>query len=257
MILTTEYMREKVPAMFAERHSMSDRYVQLPTYKMVETLAEAGYYPVDAGQTTPQRRNPLHVEHAITLRHENHLSADPSAGQVPQIILANSHNGRTKMRLFAGFYRFVCSNGLIVGDDLYRYEVAHLGDAYKEALGFADMMTNELDNLRGVIDMWSSVQLTNGQTHSFAKQAAEIRFGEHSAKSYQPESLLAVQRPEDKGNTLWQVFNRVQENTMRGGVVGENANRRVVRSRAMTAINPSIEYNSRLWNLASTYAEAA
>lgn len=256
-VLSTEMLQQRAPAAFTERHPMTARYVQVPTFKVVEQLADVGYYPVSAQQTKPFQRNPQFVEHKIVLRHETQLKARLNVDEIPQIIISNSHNGRTKLRLWAGFYRLVCSNGLVVGNDLFRYEVAHMGDAYAEAMGFADMMTTELENLREVIDHWNNVHLTAGQAHTFAQRAAVLRFGEQSAGSYSPQALLHSRRAEDEGDSLWKVFNRLQENTVKGGIEGMNGNRRRVRSRELTAVNPNIEYNAALWNLAQQFAEAA
>jgi hypothetical protein len=256
-MLTMEMLERAAPAAFSTHTPMTDRYVQVPTFKVVEKLADAGYYPVSAKQDNPSRRDPRYVSHAITLRHSDFLEPEVSKiEQVPQIILLNSHNGRTKMRVFAGFYRFVCANGMVVGRDLFRYEIRHVGDAFTEVLGFADMMTKELDQLGNVITEWSQIDLKVADQQNFAQRAAELRFGE-SAKSYNVGDILAVRRNEDAANDLWHVFNRIQENTTMGGIVGENANRRAVRSRPLTAVNPNIYYNAELWNLAEQYARAA
>lgn len=256
-MLTMEDVRRQAPAAFTETNPMSDRYVQVPTYKVVEQLSEAGYVPVQASQDKPTRRDPRFVNHKIVLRHENYLKPKVGLDQVPQIFLLNSHNGRTKMKLFAGFYRFICSNGLVVGRDLYQYDVRHVGDAYAETMGFADTMTTELDKLHNVIDDWSEKKLKLADQQSFAQRAAVLRFGEEKAPSYPVESILEARRDEDKGDSVWRVFNRVQENTTQGGIRGMTANRRRISSRPLNTIWGNTLYNMRLWNLAEEYAEAA
>ena len=66
------------------------------------------------------------------------------------------------------------------------------------------------------------VQLTKEQQIEFAKKAALLRF---TAKSYNEDNiddvvdldgLLNVERKEDKGNGLYEVFNRVQESLVKG-----------------------------------------
>lgn len=255
-MLNAKELKLRAPAAFTESSMMSDRYVQVPTIKVIEQLATSGYYPVAANQDQPTRRDPRYVTHAVTLRHEDFLNPKDVGEQVPQIVLLNSHNGRTMMRVFAGFYRMVCSNGMVVGRDAFRYEVRHVGDAFKEVLGFADMMTTELAALNDVIVDWSKIDLKVAQQQAFAQQAAELRFGA-SAAAYPAESILEARRDEDAGNDLWHVFNRVQENTTQGGIRGENANRRTVTSRALTSIGPNINYNAELWNIAEQFAAAA
>jgi hypothetical protein len=255
-MLNTNELRTLAPAAFADAHAMSSRYAQIETAAIVQRLASAGYYPVQAAQDNPRRRPVTQVTHRIVLRHEDHLAPDLASGQVPQIMLVNSHNGRTKLRLYAGFYRFVCANGLVVGNHSFRHEVAHRGDAMVESLSFAEEMTERLSDLRRVIDFWSKIQLNPAQAEEFARRAAELRYGA-SAPAYAPKQLLEARRTEDEGRTLWQVFNTVQENTVKGGMVGVNANNRRVQSRELTAIQPNIAYNTALWEMAEELAGAA
>jgi hypothetical protein len=256
MMMTETTLRSLVPAAFAEGHHMTPRYAQIETAKVIGRLADAGYYPVQAAQDRPRSRDLLTVTHRIVLRHEEHIGDRIQVPEVPQIMLVNSHNGRTKLRLYAGFYRFVCANGLVVGNDMFRHEVSHCGDALVEALSFAEEMTDQLGQMRRVIDRWSKIELTAGQAFAFARRAAELRFGT-SAQSYDAQRLLEARRTEDEGRTLWRVFNTVQENTVKGGLEGANANGRRVRSRELNAIQPNIAYNSALWNAAEELAEAA
>ena len=256
-MLTIDDVRRSAPAAFSESHPMTDRYAHVQTSKVLEALMENGYQPVQAGQDRPTRRDPRYVNHRIVMSHDSMLDAKVGADQVPQIYLLNSHNGRTKFRIFAGLYRFVCSNGLVVGRDLFRYEVRHVGDAVAESLGFADTMMTELDKLTGVIGEWSEIEMSEGRQHSFAKDAAVIRFGKERANSYKPQDILQARRTEDEGNVLWKVFNRVQENTVEGEIAGQTANRRAIRSRPLRSINSHTAFNVDLWNLAENYAQAA
>lgn len=255
-MLTRNEIEARSPAVYVDHHHMSDRYVQIPTFRVMEELATAGYHPIAVQQDKPQKRNPLHVTHIVTMRHESHIGARKVGETVPQILLMNSHNGRTKMRMMAGFYRMVCSNGLIVGKDMFRYEISHWGDALAEALGFAEMMGEEMGQLEATINRWKSVKLTEARAHTFAQRAAEMRYGD-TAINYTPQAILEAHRTEDQGRSLWQVYNVVQENTVSRGITGMNAVGRVTRTRPLTQIVGNVAYNSDLWNLAEEFAEAA
>ena len=256
MQITTQELRSIVPAAFSNAHRMTDRYSQVETYKVVEKLADAGYYPVQAQQDTPRCRDHRFVTHRIVLRHEDHLGAKTVGDQVPQLMLVNSHNGRTKLRMFAGLYRFVCANGLVIGDDMMRFEMQHSGTATEYAMRFAGQMTESLDLLQHTIDRWKAKRLGEMQALEFARKAAELRFGA-SAKNYAPAALLEARRDADRGDDLWSVFNVVQENTVRGGISGmSQSTQRDTRTRELTAILPSTKFNSDLWRLAEELVAA-
>ena len=253
--LTLEQVQKKAPAAFATNHAMSERYAQVKTTELLERLADSGFHPVDAKQDNPTKRDPSQVTHAITLRHEQFLKPSVKVNaQVPQITLVNSHNGRTKCRLYGGFFRLVCLNGLVVGRPDFMAELRHSGDALVEAAVAAENMADDLHVMGESIELWSSLNISAHRRNQFARDAASLRFGELS-KQYDTSALLASRRKEDEGDDLWRIFNRVQENATQGGVVGETGAGRQVSSRALTSIQPNIAFNRQLWELADSVAQ--
>jgi hypothetical protein len=87
------------------------------------------------------------------------------------------------------------------------------------------------------------------QQIDFATKARNLRFGEDS--TVDPVSLLDARRSQDAGDDLWRVFNRLQENTTKGGVRFQGMRRA---SRQLTNIDASVRVNQGLWSLAATYA---
>jgi len=256
MQLTLDQIREKAPSAFATTHAMSERYAQIQTTELLDRLSSSGFVPVAATQDNPTKRDPNLVAHAITLRHESFLNRKKVGDQVPQIVVVNSHNGRTKLRLYAGFYRFVCANGMVVGEDKWTGALRHSGDALVEAAVLAEDMGEEMERISHRIEDWNSLELSNHKANEFANEAAILRFGD-TAKSYDSAALLEARRVEDEGRSLWKVFNVIQENTTKGGIVGESASGRKITSRGLTAIQPNIAFNRELWKLAENFAVAA
>ena len=71
---------------------------------------------------------------------------------------------------------------------------------------------------------------------------------------YAPEGLLRVRRTEDAGQSLWAVFNRVQENALRGGLVGFSAAGQNIVSRPLRSPIADTRFNTDLWRLAEEFA---
>ena len=109
------------------------------------------------------------------------------------------------------------------------------------------------------------VELNKAQQIEFAKLAALLRF---TAKSYNEDNigdvvdlddLLNVERKEDAGNGLWEVFNRVQESlvngkynyAMNGKVNAADAKTR--KARPIKNFKQSIDVNKKLSELAFAY----
>jgi hypothetical protein len=255
--LSEDELKKRAPAVFTNVHKMSQIYSQINTIDVVRALEEADYFPVDAKQHKPRCRDPLFVNHIVIMRHMDHIGRSAKElSEVPQILITNSHNGRTKLRFRAGIYRFVCANGLVIGSDLMKFAIRHAGDSIKEALSFAEMMTGALPMLTFTIQRLQGINLSVIQCANFARDAAKLRFGE-SASSYDPNDLLTMRRVSDAGFDLWHVFNRVQENCIVGGIEGVSENGRSLKSKPINGIERGLTFNQDLWNLANEYAEAA
>ncbi|GFO57414.1 hypothetical protein GMSM_44210 [Geomonas sp. Red276] len=101
------------------------------------------------------------------------------------------------------------------------------------------------------------LQLTGSQKMTFATAALKLRFGrdEHTGFPLSPvpaNRILEPRREEDQGDDLWTTLNVVQENLVKGGLVGQSLSvfsRRVV-TRPVVSVNDDIRLNRSLWNLA-------
>ncbi|KAA8703552.1 DUF945 domain-containing protein, partial [Pseudomonas cannabina] len=70
-----------------------------------------------------------------------------------------------------------------------------------------------------------------------------------------PSQLLMPRRREDRSSDLWTTFNRVQENTIKGGLTGRNKQGRRTTTRAVNGIDQDVKLNRALWVLAQAMGE--
>lgn len=256
-VLNTMQLHALAPAAFTEHGAdrMSERYAHVNTSHVIEVLSQHGFQPVSAKQDRVNSRDPRFVRHTVTLRHADFIGQPSQVGEeVPQILLVNSHNGRTKLRMFAGMYRFVCSNGLVIGQHKYKMELAHKGDLSAQVADYVNVIGSGLGEVSKTIEIWRGIELTPAKADEFAREAAKLRFGSEGAKMFESATLLAARREADEGMSLWRVFNRLQENTTKGGLKATNATGRVVTTREIVGIGRDISYNDALWQLAEAFA---
>ena len=110
---------------------------------------------------------------------------------------------------------------------------------------------------------WSRLQLTSGEQSAFAEAAHTLRFADsegHTTTPITSAQLLQPRRSEDVGSDLWRTMNRVQENSVRGGLhaVQRDANGRRLRrvtTRPIAGIDQDVRLNRALWTLAERMAE--
>jgi hypothetical protein len=232
---------------------LSDRYVQISTSKIVDAMADRGFVVAQYRHTNARAKNPEHAAHSVVFRREKDLLA--SKEMTPQIIFANSHDGSLRAFFVAGIFRFVCANGLVVGNAYGMLRTRHIG---VEAETLADNAVVIGDNMQQVVDVmdeWRKIEVNKNVQREYAKLAAQLRFND--ASRFEPDELLRVRRPEDAGDDLWRVFNRVQEATTRGGAAGISAAGNSVVSRPLNNVRDSINFNATLWDLTAEFAAAA
>lgn len=253
--MTREQLAKLSPAAIAvgsDETRTSGRYGFVSTLSAIEFLENEGFHVTGASQMFARKKDNRFVRHVVTMTHDNDLKADDQGAEaIPQILLFNSHNGTTALKLQTGFFRFVCANGLIVGETMSEVKMRHsssIHDLLADQLSAYAAQTQESVQL---IDRWKTKKLTAGAMDAFAKRAAEIRVaGGNEASYYEPREILKPRRDDDDNNSLWSVFNRVQENLVKGGIQGQRESGRLVTLRPLTNIRKNTEFNQQLWKLA-------
>jgi hypothetical protein len=187
--------------------------------------------------------------------YSRHLSKVTLTEEVPEVLIINSHDTTKAFRLGIGFFRFVCSNGLIVGDFLADTgRVMHKGSAAASVLSYIDSFSSNVHNkILQITDMKNTV-LSSSELEEFQIKAAEIIH----PSLVQTQQLLHINRMEDRGeSSIWKAFNVVQENAMKGNYQITGANSNLRKARPIKDITRNIQVNSKLWNLAEEFLISA
>ena len=252
--LSEDQMRGAAPSVFAEgKHaSRSERYTYIPTIDVLRGLRKEGFEPfmVAQGQSRVEGKAEF-TKHMIRMRHERHISTRPEANE---IILINSHDGASSYQLLAGCFVFVCCNGLVVGKVVDDIRVPHRGNIRGEVIEGAIRVLDQFEAVDACTQDMKALTLKAEEESAFATAALALRFGERtedqSPAPITAEQLNEARRPEDLGHSLWNLLQRVQENVMRGGQPGRNAQGRRLHSRPVGSIDRGVSLNRALWVLA-------
>lgn len=248
--LTNEEIASRCPAIFAKDYSANrtDRYAQYHTIDVIDALRGEGFEVTNAfAQKTRNTQNP-HVRHCVRLSHVDYLNETKPEGERPEIVIVNSHNGTTSFRLMAGIFRIVCSNGLIsMSENLGEEKFKHMGHSLEEVVeSTITFAARAAETNMEIIRAMRTVNMSEKQQKEMAKKAAIIRLGNVASKIENYENLLNTRRHEDNLEpTVWNTFNVLQENCIKGGqVVGGR------QMRELTGIANLVRVNRELWNLA-------
>ncbi|RRW62016.1 DUF945 domain-containing protein [Pantoea dispersa] len=251
--LTHEELMSHVPSVFgSDKHeSRSGRYTYIPTITILESLQGEGFEPFFACQTKVRDQSKReHTKHMLRLRRAGQLTGH----QVPEIILLNSHDGSSSYQMLPGLFRGVCTNGLVCGQSFGEVRVPHKGNVVEKVIEGAYEVLGVFDRIEEKRDAMQSLALPAPARHALAHAALKYRFGE----DHQPvtvSQLLTPRRQEDYSDDLWTVYQRVQENLMKGGLSGRTAQGKSSRTRAVTGIDGDVKLNRALWVMAENMLE--
>lgn len=281
--LSLDDVRRIVPSAFAESAApgRSDRYRFIPTSTVLEAVMREGFVPVAARHQrtrVPGKRE--FARHQIRFTRPEFLNRARDVGSlIPEVIITNSHDGTSAYSIEAGLFRLICSNGMTVAD-------AGAGSIRVRHSGGSEMVREVIEGTFTVVDRaaraietaseWGRIELARPEQLALATAAHQLRFGEAEvledgtteassplAAAITPDRLLAARRWDDKGDDLWRVFNRVQENVVKGGIrahvtTTDSRGRPTVRrasTRAVTGLAQDTAINRALWTLAAALAD--
>ncbi|EEN2099772.1 DUF945 domain-containing protein, partial [Salmonella enterica subsp. enterica serovar Florida] len=249
-----EELMQYTPSVFGEdKHtSRSEKYTYIPTITLLENLRREGFEPFFACQSRvrdPGRRD--YTKHMLRLRRTGQITGR----QVPEIIILNSHSGESSFQLLPGMWRQVCANGLVCGQSFGEIRVPHRGDIAEKVIEGAYDVLGVFERVEEKREAMQSLLLPPPAQQALAKAALTYRFGEE----HQPVAatqILTPRRYEDRKDDLWSVFNRIQENLLKGGLPGRTAKGKRSHTRAVNGIDGDVKLNRALWVMAEQMQQA-
>ena len=268
--LTSDQVRARAPAVFAHDYAedLSNKYGNFNSAQAIEVMNDYGYGVTQAAQVQGRTETAnIHGQHLMAFAKRHEVSAFTQ--EQPEIIFYNSHDGKSSMKLFAGIYRFICSNGIIAGDG-FDQRMVH----YKSNLdSFEDLLRYTADSLGDIAQLtqnMKNITPDQDQSYEFAKQAISTRYEYHDDNIGDGVDLgsgkfnvraitqaLSPTREADVADNAWTIFNRVQESVIRGGFDYLGERRRHGRkyigykeAKAISSIKQNVTINRKLWDIA-------
>jgi hypothetical protein len=183
----------------------------------------------------------------VRLRHASQIHG----AEANEVILLNSHDGTSSYQMFAGVFRFVCSNGMVCGEAFNDIRVRHTGNIVDNVIEGACSVLADFELLEAQVDAMKTVLLNLDDRTAFARAALTLRYGARDVPPPITESqLLQMKRRNDANGDLWTTLNCVQENMLSGGLKARSAKGTTTRTRPVTAIDQTVKLNRGLWVLA-------
>lgn len=250
--------------------SRTERFVHIPTHEIVERMEQAGFIPVKASARNVRKPEKEGFQkHVIRFRRHDQVESRNVSENVPEIALMNAHDGTSPAVLWPAVFRMLCLNGMIVCDaDLGKISISHRGnDVADRIIEGSYTVIERADAAIDAIGAWSNINLTHDKIMEFADRALDLKYVTREGEKrsdicpIEPIQILRPRRYADTGTDLWRVFNRVQENLIKGGQAGyiktPDKGEQFRSTRAVRGAEKDITLNAALWGLAKEYADAA
>ena len=258
--LSLEQLIERAPAIATQNASseVSDKYSFIPSTKVIEDVMQLGWSPVSATQRTSNARGSDNsfAQHMVNFRIDNPISISHSGDVIyPQITFVNSHDGKSTFRFYAGLFRLVCSNGLVVkSTDMGSFKLRHMGYTFEE---LQTQLNEFVSNLDGVVEKMNKMvnqTISVDAAKKLAQRALQVRFNDENEK-FDDELLTQMITPirvEDEGDSLWKTFNVIQERIIEGDFQYKSGSK-MRKARKIKNFQQDMKVNQQLWELAEEF----
>ncbi len=259
-ILSNDDIIEMAPAAgaWAPMEGVSAKYSFVPTVKAIDLLREVGWHPIFASQAGVRKQDrDGYQKHLIRLAKPDLIMRDERI----DLLLYNSHDRGCSFKLMAGIWRFVCSNGLVVGDEYVNFSHKHIGFNPDDFMQSAVQIADSAGDIAHQMDELKQIELIPEAQSAFAKAAHNLVYDEPDEAPIRSDDLLKARRYEDEGRDVWNTYNRIQENIINGGLrgskIGANGRRRRVTTRPVKALDKNLKLNQALWVLTQEMGKLA
>lgn len=256
--LSNEEINAIAPSAFATQpwYAQSTRYAFVPTSNVIEGMRTAGFLPYNALQS--RSRIPgkqFFTKHILRFRPQDVSLAQVGDTSV-EAVLINSHDGTSVYELSLGAFRLACLNGMMVAEGITEIvKIRHTGNIIQNVIEATRNILLAAPKVTEAVKLWKTIDLRPTEARILAEEAHSLRFDEGSVAPT-PEKLLQPRRNADSGTDLWSTFNRIQENTVEGGLrTYTPGTGRRNRTRAVVGIAENTKLNRSLWSLAAKMAE--
>lgn len=252
-----------VPSIFSStaHESRSVRFSPVATIDVVQRLAMEGYQPFFAIQSNTRDESKRgFTKHMLRFRQHD----GKSSGESNEIILVNANDGTSAYQLMAGQFRFVCANGLVMGNMKHNTKIYHKGNnIMDDVIEGVYSVVKEFDNIELYKNEMQRIKLNDTERQTFATAGYLIKEGLPESgllkdAVYNPVLLLSksgLNCTDQHDNSLYSTFNTVQQHLINGGQRSISNTGRRRSSRSVTNINKNIDINSNLWKLATALVE--
>lgn len=171
-----ELSQDHHPILFQDKNLGKNNYLHVTTMNPAKVLMDSDWIPrqvVTINTRKEERKG--YQKHRV--RFFNPKLPQVNGSHV-EILLTNSYDAQSSFVLQLGVFRFVCSNGIVVGDTYNKESIRHVGYSDQKVYDSISRLLPQTETILSAVDRFSSTVLSNREKNIFGQSILEMRLGE-------------------------------------------------------------------------------
>ena len=228
----------------APSSTVSDKYVFLSTEQAHSVLADFGFYESRYKQSRGTGDSAGFQKHVSIFERATDEDEDGRFN----LMLLNSHNGTSALRLEAGYFRILCENQLGSGDVGVR--VSHRGSALDRFAEAIPLVLMQMESFKETKQLLRDKTMSHDAVFELAEFALMLRGVKREdlrvfMQVRNQQNMATSRRFGDRGDSAWHRFNVIQENMVKGCRV-YMSNNKYQKLRPLTSAEKLLDFNNQL-----------
>ena len=204
-------------------YGTSSRYVSIQTKDVMDIITEIEPGAEITGwvnSNVRKKEKESFQRHAMMVRMPN---SELIPGVHSNLVIFNSSDRSSALKMYSGAFRAVCSNGIVfadTGEALSELSIRHTNKDWKSLVYdlLRDYAKNQEEQRQMIMSMQEKQMSYEDMGKLSERVAEEILNPMITGTVIDPMQLMISKRKEDSGKNLWTVFNRLQEHLLQGGI---------------------------------------
>jgi len=186
------------------------------------------------------------------------IMLEPEDAAMPEgtlrLVLFNSLDRSTSIRIYLGYYRDACANNCVFGDDIMEpIFIRHTFKDWKSTIAkVSDEYQSAKYRTKQTIEQMMNTTLSYGDQGRIAESVADLINKDITGTIIDPMQLNVAHRIEDAHKTAWHTYQRIQYNALQGGIeraITLDKEQTISKTHKITDQQRQLKYNIDIYNL--------
>jgi hypothetical protein len=240
-----------------EGYEVSEKYIPTSTQEIITELTKFNdFKPIGYSETRVRKEEKQgYQKHMVMLEASDSQMPDGNL----RLVLFNSHDRTSAIRMYMGYYRDACSNDCVFGEDAMEpIKIRHTKQDWKYSVyKLMEEYESIKQNTQEMIERMMGRRTPYYDLGRFTHAVTDMLNKDITGEILDPAQLNIAHRIEDVGLTQWLAYQRVQSAVINGGIdrviereVDGSMKKLITKTHRVTDQRKIMDYNVKIHQLA-------